>query len=105
MRTPAEQYESVMRDAKETVFLVAARRDIDTRKIDVEIDAGLGPGPHQNHVLVISVRGAPCSVSDRNIPHDWLPVGTGFINDRFSRLVAVLLSELTDKAKEVGITL
>jgi hypothetical protein len=105
MKSPAEQYESVMRDAKETVFLVAARRGIDTRRIDVEIDAGLGPGPHQNHVLVISVRGAPFSVSDRDIAHEWLPAGTGFINDRFSRLVSALLSKLTAKAKEVGMKL
>src|SRR4051812_1408999 len=105
MRTPAEQYESVMRDAKETVFLVAARRGIDTRRIDVEIDAGLGPGPHQKHVLVISVRGAPFSVSARDIAHDWLAAGTGFIGDRFSRLVAALLTKLALKAKEVGMKL
>src|SRR3954464_13868364 len=105
MPSAAEQYESMMRDAKDTVCLFAARRGIDTRRIDVEIDAGLGPGAHQNHVLVISVRGAPLSVSDRNIPHEWLPVGTGSINDRFSRLVAALLSELPAKAKEVGIIL
>jgi hypothetical protein len=94
-----------MRDAKETVFLLAARRGIDTRRIDVEIDAGLGPGPHQNHVLVISVRGAPLSVSNRNIAHEWLPVGTGFIHDRFSGMVVALLTELTEKASGVGITL
>jgi hypothetical protein len=105
MKSPAEQYESVMRDAKETVFLVAARRGIDIRRIDVEMDAGLGPGPHQKHVLVISVRGAPFSVSDRNIGHDWLAAGTGFINDRFSKLVAALLSKLIAKAKEVGMML
>ncbi|MFL6582837.1 MAG: hypothetical protein ACJ8G2_19015 [Burkholderiales bacterium] len=105
MTSQTEQYESIMRDAKETVFLVAARRGIDTRKIDVEIDAGLGPGPHQNHVLVISVRGAPFSVSDRNISHDWLAAGTGFINDRFSKLAGALLTKLTAKAKEVGIAL
>jgi hypothetical protein len=105
MRSPAEQYESVMRDAKETVFLVAARRGIDTRRIDVEIDAGLGPGPHQTHVLIISVRGAPFSVIDRDIAHDWLAAGTGFINDRFSKLAAALLSKLRAKAKEVGMML
>ena len=105
MPSAEEQYESVMRDAKETVFLVAARRGIDTRRIDVEMDAGLGPGQHKNHVLVISVRGAPFSVSDRNIAHDWLADGTGFINDRFSKLVAALLSKLTAKAKAVGMTL
>ena len=99
------QYESVMRDAKETIFVVAARRGIDTNMIDVEIDAGLGPGAHQQHVLVISVRGAPLSVSDRNIAHEWLPDGTAFIHDRFSTLVATLLSELTAKAEEVGILL
>jgi hypothetical protein len=103
--SPEEQYESVMRDAKETVFLIAARRGIDTRKIDVEMDAGLGPGPHQNHVLVISVRGAPFSVSDRNIAHDCLAAGTGFINDRFSKVAAALLTKLMAKAKEVGIRL
>src|SRR4051812_13475351 len=74
-----EQYESVMRDAKETVLIVAARRGINTNLIDIEIDAGLGPGQHQQHVLVISVRGAPMCVIDRNIAHNWLAHGTGFI--------------------------
>ena len=98
----AEQYESVMRDAKETVFIVAARRGINPSLIDVEIDAGLGPGPHQQHVLVISVRGAPLCVIDRNIAHHWLANGTGFIHDRFSMLVAALLSRLTADAEGVG---
>src|SRR6476619_1318951 len=98
----AEQYESVMRDAKETVFLVATRRGINTSLIDVEIDAGLGPGQHQQHVLVISVRGAPMCVIDRNIAHNWLADGTGFIHDRFSTLVAALLSKLMTDAEEVG---
>jgi hypothetical protein len=101
----AKQYESVMRDAKETVFLVAARRGIDPRLIDIEIDAGLGPGPHKVHVLVISVRGAPLSVRDRNIAHEWLPAGTAFIDDRFSKLVAALLSDLTAQAQNVGMML
>jgi hypothetical protein len=105
MPSTTKQYKSVMCDAKETVFLVAARLGIDTRLIDVDIDAGLGPGPHQQHVLVISVRGAPLSVRDRNIAHEWLPVGTAFIDDRFSKLVAALLSELTAKAQNVGMML
>lgn len=94
-----------MRDAKETVFIVAARRGIDTRRIDVEFDAGLGPGPHQLHVLVISVRGAPLSVRDRNIRHEWLAAGTGFVNDRFAKLVIGLLNDLTAEARKVGIPL
>jgi hypothetical protein len=102
MTLSAEQYESVMRDAKETVFVIAARRGIDTGRIDVHIDAGLGPGSHQIHVLVISVRGAPYSVSHRNIGHEWLAVGTGFINGRFAKLVTALLNELTAKVNEVG---
>jgi hypothetical protein len=72
-------------------------------RIDVEIDTGLGPGPHQNHVLVISVPGAPFSVGDRNIAHRRLAAGTGFINDWFSMLVTTLLSKLRAKAKEMGI--
>ena len=98
----AKQYESVIRNAKETVFLVAARRGIDVRRIDVEIDAGLGPGHLKVHTLVISVRGAPLSVRDRNIAHDWLAAGTAFIDDRFSKLVAGLLSDLAAKAQNVG---
>ena len=99
------QYEAVMHDARETVFLVADRRGIDSRLIDVDIDAGLGPGPHAVHRLVISVRGAPLSVRNVGIAHDWLRAGTGFIDDRFSKLVAVLLSELVAKAQNAGIML
>ena len=101
----AEQYESVMRDAKETVFLVAARCDIDPRRIDVEIDAGRGLGQHEMHTLVISVRGAPLAVADSSIAHEWLTSGTAFIDDRFSKLVAALLGDLTAKAQNVGIML
>ena|SRR5579859_4411630 len=104
MKSP-KQYESVMNDARETVFLVAARRGIDVSRLDVVMDAGLGPGPHKVHTLVISVRGAPLSVRDRNIAHDSLAAGTGFINDRFSKLVAELLSDLTKQAEHVGIKL
>ena len=101
----AVQYEAVISDAKETVLIIAARRGIDTRLIDVEIDAGLGPGEHKVHVLVISVRGAPLSVRDRNIAHEWLPAGTAFINDRFSKIVAKLLSDLISQAQNVGMML
>lgn len=104
MHSP-ERYESVMRDAREIVFLVAARRGFDISLIDVDIDAGLGPGHHKVHILVISVRGAPVSVRERNIPHEWLRDGTGFIDDRFAKLVASLLIDLTAKAKTVGVML
>jgi hypothetical protein len=48
-------YQLVMRDAREEVLLVAARRAIDTRLIAVEFDDGRGPGPHEEHSLTISV--------------------------------------------------
>ena len=101
----ADKYESVMRDARETVSIVAARRGIDSRIIDVDIDAGLGPGPHKVHVLVIRIRGAPLSVRNASIAHDWLRAGTGFTDDRFSKLVAALLGELAEKAQKWGIEL
>jgi len=101
----APQYESVMRDAKEMVFLVAARRGMDPRLINVEIDAGLGPGQHKVHVLVISLRGAHLSVRNRKIDHEWLLAGTGFINDRFAKEVAALLSDLAAQAQNLGIML
>ena len=105
MPSPEEQYESQMREAREAVFLVAGRRAIDTRLIDVAFDAGLGPGPHLEHVLVISLRNAPIAVSEHHIPHEWLATGTGFIDTRLSKLAASLISELTAKAHYAGLNL
>ena len=102
----AEQlYELVMRDAREDIFLVAVRRAIDTRLIKVEFDAGRGPGPHEVHALTISVPDVGLAVSKEGIPHDWLPISTGFIDTRFSRLVESLLGELADKAQRAGVFL
>ena len=105
MPSANELYELVMRDAKEDIFLVAVRRAIDTRLISVEFDAGRGPGPYQEHTLTISVRDAAITVTRSDIPHDWLPVSTGFIDTRFSRLVEGVLGELTDKAQKAGLFL
>lgn len=99
----AEQlYELVMRDAKESIFLVAVRHAIDTRLLDIAFDAGRGPGPHQEHTLTISVRDEPFAVTTNGIPHEWLPVNTGFIDVRFSRLVGGLLADLTKQAQNAG---
>jgi hypothetical protein len=102
MPSAEELYGRVMRDAKEDVFLVAVRHAIDTRLITVEFDAGRGPGPFSEHTLTISVKETDLAVSDHNIPHDWLPVGTGFIDTRLSRLVNMLLMDLTKKAQAAG---
>jgi hypothetical protein len=101
-RTEALHYELVMRDAKDSVFLVAVRQAIDTRLLVVEFDAGQDPGPHQEHTLTISVRDTSLAVKADSIPHEWLPVSTGFIDTRFSRLVSGQLADLVKKAQKTG---
>jgi hypothetical protein len=102
-RTEAQLYELVMRDAKENVFLVAVRQAIDTRFLNVEFDSGLGPGPHLQHVLSISLRDDPSiAVTAGGIAHEWLPIATGFIDTRFSRIVGGLLADLVKKAQQAG---
>jgi hypothetical protein len=98
----AKLYETVLRDAKEDIFLVATRQAIDTRLIVVEFDSGREPGLHAEHTLTVSVRDSDLAVSAFGIPHEWLPISTGFIDTRFSRLVAGLLTELVKKAQEAG---
>ena len=100
-----DQYDIVMRDAKENVFLVAARRTIDTRLLTVEFDVGADSGPRDEPMLKISVRDAPIAVTADAIPHEWLPAHTDYIDTRFSRLVGGLLAELVKKAQEQGIAL
>lgn len=91
-----------MRNAKENIYLVATRRAIDTRSIAVEFDAGRGPGPHDEHSLTLSIRESDLAVHALGIPHEWLPVSTGFIDTRFSSLVTRLLEELIKKAARAG---
>ena len=97
-----EQYEQVLRDAVEDVFVVAVRRGLDTRQLAAEFDAGRGPGPHQEHTLTISVRDTSLAVTADGVPHEWLSTGTGYIDSRFSRQIATLLSELEKKAQREG---
>jgi hypothetical protein len=101
-RTEAQLYELVMRDAKDNVFLVAVRQAIDTRLLVVEFDLGRGPGPHHEHTLTISVRDSTLAVTAGGIVHGWLPIATGFIDTRFSRIVGGLLADLVKKAQQAG---
>jgi hypothetical protein len=71
----------------------------------VEFDVGRDPGPHSQHTLTIKLRSAPISVTDRDIPHEWLSAGTGFIDSRLSKSVAALLQELNKKAREAGLVI
>jgi hypothetical protein len=97
-----EQYEQVLRDALEDVFVVAVRRGLDTRQIAAEFDADRGPGPHQEHTLTISIRDTSFAVTADGVPHEWLSTGTGYIDSRFSRRIASLLSDLEKNAQREG---
>lgn len=98
-------YETVMNDAVEHVYIYALRHAMDTRVLNVEFDVDRGPGPHEQHTLRISLRDTPISSTAKDIPHDWLSAGTGFIDSRFSRMVGALLQELTRQAQKAGLVI
>ena len=100
--SPQEQYQQVLRDALEDVFVVAVRRGLDTRQLAAEFDADRGPGPHQEHTLTVSVRDTALVVTAHGIPHDWLSIGTGYIDARFSRRIAAILQDLEKNAQQEG---
>lgn len=62
-------YEQVLRDALEDVFVIAVRRGLDLRQLDAEFDTDLGPGPHQEHTLTISVRDTSIAVKADGVDH------------------------------------
>ena len=95
-----------MEGAREDVFVVATRRSLNAGSIAVHFDAGRGPGPHRDHVLTISTRDNTVSVERSGIPHEWVAtLGTGYIDTRFVKCVAVLLADLEKKAAEAGIVI
>src|SRR3954469_10868468 len=98
-----EDYEKALRDAVDNISVVAVRYAVDTRRLVIELDANRGPGPHEEHTLTISVRDADLAVSKDNIPHDWLSIGTGFIDPRLSRAAGSLLIDLEKKAHKAGV--
>jgi hypothetical protein len=95
--TVENEYAKSLRHALEYVYVVAARRGIDTGQLLVVIDAGRAPGIYQEHTLTISVRDTHLVVTAEGIPQDWLAIGTGFIDTRLSQRIAVLMSELEKK--------
>jgi hypothetical protein len=48
--------------------------------------------------LIISIRDTDFSVATEGIPHDWIEIGTGFIDSRFSQRLVALFSELDKKS-------
>jgi hypothetical protein len=95
-------YEQVMQDAVDVLFVFAVRRGIDISAITAEFDAGRGPGPHAEHTLTIAAPDSRISVTVPAIPHDWLCVGTSYIDVRLSKCVAALLQELEKKTEDAG---
>jgi hypothetical protein len=98
-----EDYDKALRDAVDHISVVAVRYAVDTRRLVIEVDANRGPGPHEEHTLTISVRDADLTVFKDKIPHDWLSIGTGFIDPRLSRVAGSLLIELEKKARKAGV--
>jgi len=96
------QYDAELRDALEQVFVVAARHGLDIGQLAAEFDSGRESGFHDGHSLTISIRDTSIAVTAPAIPHGWLSMGTGFIDARFSRKIAGLLSELETIAKREG---
>lgn len=95
--TLEDEYGKSLRHAHEYVCVVAARKGFDMGQLIVAIDAGRDPGIYQEHTLTISVRNTHLLVTAEGIPHDWLEIGTGFIDVRLSHRVAFLLSALEKK--------
>ena len=97
-----DSYEQVLRDALEDVFVVAARQAMDTGLLTAEFDVGRDAGPHQEHTLTITLRDSSIAVTADSIPHEWLSMGTGYIDTRFSKLIARLLQDLEKKVQLTG---
>ena len=95
-------YEQILRDALEDVFVVAARQAMDTALLTAAFDVGRDAGPHNEHTLTVALRDSSIAVTADSIPHEWLSMGTGYIDTRFSKLIARLLQDLEKKAQQIG---
>jgi hypothetical protein len=101
----AARYARVIRGAREDVYVLATRRGLNLRLLNVEFDVDRGPGPHETHVLRLSTTDKAVCVEDANIPHEWVAtLGTGYIDTRFVKCVTSLLAKFEKKATELGIS-
>ena len=90
-------YRVVMRDAIEDIYLVAMRRAVDTRSVNIEFDAGRGPGPHAEHKAATRTAPSMPSASPRRA------AGEHQVHRYpFFQLVTGLLEELIKKAQRAG---
>jgi hypothetical protein len=100
----AARYARVLRGAREDVYVLATRRGLNLRTLNVEFDMGRGAGPHETHVLTLSNTDKTVSVEEANIPHEWVAtLGTGYIDTRFVKCVTALIARFEKKAAELGI--
>jgi hypothetical protein len=100
----AARYARVIRGAREDVYVLATRRGLNLRLLNVEFDVGRGPGPHETHVLTLSTADKSVSVEETDIPHEWVAtLGTGYIDTRFVKCVTALIARFEKKANELGI--
>jgi len=100
----AARYARILRGAREDVYVLATRRGLNLRSLNVEFDTGRGPGPHDVHILTISTTDKVVVVEEPNIPHDWVATrGTGYIDTRFVKCVTGLIAKFEKKATELGV--
>lgn len=100
----AARYARVMKGAREDVYVLATRRGLNLRLLNVEFDIDRGPGPHETHVLTLFTADKAVSVEDPNVPHEWVAtLGTGYIDTRFVKCATALLARFEKKAAELGI--
>ena len=83
-------------------MVVAVRRGLDPAKLVAQFDANLAPAPHLDHTLNIAIRDSSISAQCSGIAHEWLSMGTGYIDIRFSKCVVALLTDLEKKALQEG---
>ncbi|HKQ25625.1 MAG TPA: hypothetical protein VJT81_14370 [Burkholderiales bacterium] len=96
--TAETAYEKSLRHALEHIYIVAARRGWDTGTLSAALDHGRAPRVYQEHTVTLSIRDTQFSVAATGIPHEWIEIGTGFIDTRFSQRIATLLAELEVKS-------
>lgn len=100
----AARYARIIRGAREDVYVLATRRGLSLRTLNVEFDVGRGPGPHETHVLTLSTTDKSVSVEEPDIPHEWVAtLGTGYIDTRFVKCATGLIAKFEKKATELGV--
>jgi len=97
-----KDYELALGRAVQDILVIAARYGINTRHIVIAFDVGRDPARYNEHTITIAIRDSDIAVAVEGVPHDWLDIGTGFIDTRLYRRISPLIFELEHKAQEAG---